>query len=181
MTSCDVMFPGSMPDDTVKKHIDVITNAMWYLDGNKQKLTDRAKQSENVAIVPDRFVDNFNDYNDWKKKEQRAPRLQASELKKHSGGIFRLVSMVFTQRWGTFGSDLEQLAVAMDSYAEFLEMSNEQQAKRQKLDHPSRQLGNHSEIQHRIETDTVHKKYTNLDNDLSRQYYTFVSRSTIMQ
>jgi len=112
----------------------------------------------------DRIVDNFNNFNDWKKKKQKAPRLQATELKKHSGSIFRLVSLVFTQQWGTLRNDLEQLAVAMDSYAEFLDESNDKQLKRQRLDHPTRQLGEYTELQHRDEADEV-----KLDNVLSRK------------
>ena len=74
--------------------------------------------------------------------------------------------MAFTHRWGSFRSDLEQLALAMDTYAEYLEESNEQQVKRQKLYQPSRRVGEHSEMQHKQETDAVSQRYTNLDNVL---------------
>ena len=56
MTSSDGMFPSSMPDDTIKRHIECVTNVMWYLDGKKDKMQDRAKHSENVALLPERLT-----------------------------------------------------------------------------------------------------------------------------
>jgi len=72
--------------------------------------------------------------------------------------------MMFTQRWGTFRNGLVQLAVTMDLYAEFLESFNDKQVKRQKLDYPTRQLGQYAEPQQRDEADTVHHKYVRLDS-----------------
>ncbi|XP_052223761.1 uncharacterized protein LOC127839434 isoform X1 [Dreissena polymorpha] len=175
LTWAGVAFPNSMPDNAVRKHVEVIASAIWYIDGCKEKLNERAKHVPNATPLPTRFSDKFNNYNDWKKKRQKAPRLEVPDLKKHSGAIFRLVSMGFTNKWGDYRAELEQVALALDGYATFLDESCQMQAKRQKLTNPIRQVGEHSEIQHRPEVGEVHPRYTKLDNTLcGKGFYEYV-------
>jgi hypothetical protein len=87
-----------------------------------------------------RFVDHFNGYNDFKGKRRAAPRLNSNDLKKHSSLLFRMLSNTFTSKWGTLKADIEQLAIAFNSYSEFLQDENEKQKYRQCLTHPVRQI-----------------------------------------
>jgi hypothetical protein len=50
-----VAFPNSMPDNAVRKHVEVIAGAMWYIDGNKEKLNERAKHVPNTTPLPTRY------------------------------------------------------------------------------------------------------------------------------
>lgn len=36
-------FPEAMTNDVVCKHVMNMTNVLWYLDGNKQKIMDRSR------------------------------------------------------------------------------------------------------------------------------------------
>ena len=49
-----VRFPTYMDERTMKKQIGIISNTLWYLDGNKQKINDRAKTSAGVEPLPER-------------------------------------------------------------------------------------------------------------------------------
>ena len=55
LTSAGVVFPNSMPDNAVRKHVEVIASAMWYIDGCKEKLNERAKHVPNATPLPTRY------------------------------------------------------------------------------------------------------------------------------
>lgn len=168
-------FPSSMGEECISNHVYTIVNTMWYLDGNKQTLTERAKHSKDVAPLPDRFLHNFNGFNDWRRKKRKAPTHDSGELKKHSDAIFRLLTFSFTQNWGQLRSDLEKLALSMGSYADYLQHSVEKQQKRQALDHPVRQVGDSCTLSHRPSATEVNPRYAVLDNVVSsREPYQYI-------
>ena len=48
-------FPNSMAQDDIKKHVGVICNAPWYLDGNQHKITERVVHGD-AGPIPERFT-----------------------------------------------------------------------------------------------------------------------------
>ena len=71
--------------------------------------------------------------------------------------------------------DLENLALAMSSYSDYLSKKNEEQQKRQKLNHPVRQVGEYASIVTAGIADNVNPKYSILDNVLTRmQMYEYL-------
>ena len=48
-------FPRAMTDDVVCKHVMTMTNVLWYLDGNKQKIMDRSRLTRDVHPIPKRY------------------------------------------------------------------------------------------------------------------------------
>lgn len=86
-----------------------------------------------------------------------------------------MLSQPFTQKWGEYKVDLENLCIAIDSYAQFLEKSNEKQKERQMMDHPARQIGLHSWLEHHAAVEEVHPRYGLLDNIISsRECYKYL-------
>ena len=61
--------------------------------------------------------------------------------------MLRICTAGFAQSWGTFKTDLESLAEAVDSYASYLETQNEKQKYRQSLSQPVRQFDEHAVVQ----------------------------------
>ena len=51
-----MVFPKAMTDDCVKKHVEVLVNCFWYLDGNKDKFqvarSFEAGDAETVKVTP---------------------------------------------------------------------------------------------------------------------------------
>ncbi|CAC5408779.1 unnamed protein product [Mytilus coruscus] len=72
---CDEMdkvkagFPSAMTDDVVSKHVMTITNVLWYLDGNKQKIMDRSRTTD-VHPIPDRYAEFLDHSTDVQQKRQ---------------------------------------------------------------------------------------------------------------
>ncbi|XP_062580017.1 uncharacterized protein LOC134242028 [Saccostrea cucullata] len=171
MAKCGAEFPLSMTNDVIRKHVSAITDVLWYLDGNMEKIMERSLHYKDVKPVPKRFLQSsFKGLNDWKKKKQKAPSIQSTEIKKHSSALFNIVTCAFTAQWGEFRRDLEHLAISLDAYATFLDMSNDAQQKRQILDHPVRQVGDHAFLEHRTsKTDVVFPQYSILDDIMARR------------
>lgn len=51
----NVNFPNSMFQTTVEKHVSSIVNALWYIDGNKDKLESRCKTPD-ICPYPEQYV-----------------------------------------------------------------------------------------------------------------------------
>lgn len=51
-----VGFPRVMPADVVSKHMMTIVNALWYLDGNKDKIQERNSHCKDVQPIPNRLL-----------------------------------------------------------------------------------------------------------------------------
>ena len=74
--------------------------------------------------------------------------MQAASLREHVSCMLNLLDKTYTASWGSFREDLDQLMLALDKYAEFLDKANKSQQDRQKKDHPVRELKQHIYIQH---------------------------------
>lgn len=54
-------FPKAMSDDCVKKHVEVLVNCLWYLDGNKDKFNSARSanvtgaEAITVTPIPERY------------------------------------------------------------------------------------------------------------------------------
>ena len=79
MTKSNVKFPSYKADNKVEKYTRVLVNALWYLDGKKDKF-----KHQKVEKLPDRFLNQFNNYNDWKRKKIAAPRIESVVLKEQA-------------------------------------------------------------------------------------------------
>lgn len=73
-----------------------------------------------------------------------------------------MLSCNFVSNWELKG-DLEILSLAMNCYATYLDEKNEDQQKRQKLDHPPRQVGEHAWMEVKPGCEVVNPKYSLLD------------------
>jgi hypothetical protein len=49
------LFPQSFPDDHVKKTVNVVVDALWYIDGTKHKFAERSR-THHVDSFPKRFA-----------------------------------------------------------------------------------------------------------------------------
>ena len=135
MTKSNVKFPSYKADNEVEKYTRVLVNALWYLDGNKDKF-----KHQQVEKLPDRFLNQFNNYNDWKRKKIAALRIESVVLKEHVSCLMSLLDKPFSHSWGAFKTDVEMLALAMDSSARYLDEANANQTQRQLQTHPAREL-----------------------------------------
>ena len=101
-------------------------------------------------------------FNDWWKKKQKVPSLEQNTFKIHSTALWKLCSQSFASKW-SFLKDIEGLAELLDSYAEFLQESNETQLENQLLEHAVQQLKYHVTIQYIPATSFVQEQYLILD------------------
>ncbi|XP_076081022.1 uncharacterized protein LOC143051916 [Mytilus galloprovincialis] len=74
--NASTFFPNSMSDDTVGKHISMITACLWYLDGSTAKIMERSAHLVDVKPLPERyilknlFLTGFDGFNDWKRRKK---------------------------------------------------------------------------------------------------------------
>lgn len=54
--NASTFFPNSMSDDTVGKHISMITACLWYLDGSTAKIMERSAHLVDVKPLPERYT-----------------------------------------------------------------------------------------------------------------------------
>jgi hypothetical protein len=116
-------------------------------------------------IRPAFFYSRYLPYdgaNDYKKKKHKKPTLSSKELLVQSQCLFSLASQSMSQNWTTRG-DLEMLAVSFESYARYLEKSNERQKHRQSKLTPPRQLDVNVSVLHNVKADIIPDKYKQLD------------------
>ena len=45
-----------MAKDDIRKNVFIIVNCLWYMDGNYQKIIERANHDSTIATIPQRFV-----------------------------------------------------------------------------------------------------------------------------
>ncbi|CAC5376627.1 unnamed protein product [Mytilus coruscus] len=157
MWTCNACFPSTMIEGTIHKEIHHLVNILWYLDGNKQKIMDRSALVKEIHPIPQRFLDNFNNFNDWQKKKQKAPFLSSEKLKTHSSALFSLISLSYTHTWGDLRKDLEAFALSLDSNV------NIQVDQSVKL-----QIDENSSLQH-FDGSKLNQKYSLLEEVLSRK------------
>jgi len=115
---------------------------------NLSKLIWRITALFCCGILCFRFTNNYNGYNDYKRKKMKAPQLDSASLKTHVTSLQTLLEQTFVSLWGDYGKDLEQLAVSMSEYAQFLDLSSKAQQVRQSLPHPVRQLAENVQVLH---------------------------------
>jgi len=53
--ACNARFPSSMFKADVEKLLMVLTNALWYMDGNTDKIMERASHVDAVQPIPQRY------------------------------------------------------------------------------------------------------------------------------
>ena len=54
MKDNEANFPSTMFDSEIRKVVEVVTNALWYLDGCKDTINFRSRSSADVQPIPDR-------------------------------------------------------------------------------------------------------------------------------
>ncbi|XP_048105014.1 uncharacterized protein LOC125298354 [Alosa alosa] len=145
----EIKFPGTMANAEISRYMLALVDTLWYLDGTKEKIQRRAlNQSGSITRIPERFMNNYNGYNDYKRKKIKAPQLDSASLKTHVACLQTLMEQKFVSLWGDYGKDLEHLAVSMSEYAQFLDLSSKAQQDRQSLPHPVRQLAENVQVLH---------------------------------
>ncbi|XP_033749002.1 uncharacterized protein LOC117333692 [Pecten maximus] len=163
----DVKFPATMSDAVIRKNVDAITNALWYVDGclGQEKLVSRNKTEFGMLKS---FLTTFTGYNDPKRKKQKVQMLSAESLRLHSSILFGVLASPYTAQWGKMKDTLSKFALCMSSYSDFLLKSNEEQKHRQRLDHPVREVAQHAFLQEVEAVDTVPNQYRQLDSILGQ-------------
>ena len=57
LTANSALFPFGMHDKDVERFVNIITNVLWYLDGNQHKINNRKKWCGSVNTeIPLRYV-----------------------------------------------------------------------------------------------------------------------------
>ena len=91
-------------------------------------------------------------------------------MKRHGSCLMSLLEKPFTNRWGKYREDLEQpMALAIDSYAQYLVTCNKSQAARQADRNPAKELQKNVYIKHfdkAADSDTVSATYSKLEQAL---------------
>ena len=52
MKDNEANFPSTMFDSEIRKVVEVVTNALWYLDGCKDTINSRSRSSADVQLIP---------------------------------------------------------------------------------------------------------------------------------
>ena len=126
------------------RFVQVLTDALWCIDGQYHKFESRCKHAK-VPPIPNMFLkfnkgseNNKGGYNDWTSKKRKPPQLDRKELMELGNRIITIVShpRLCTAQWGEVRREVEGLEKSLRGYAEDMEDS----ANRSKERHSSQQL-----------------------------------------
>ena len=138
---------------------------------NQHEVIESASRKQaSVSSIPVVF-DRFQGYNDFERKKLKEAPMSSSVLKSHSEVLYTICLkpvMKTTDAWTDAHLQIKSLADCFTNYREFLEKQNDGQAKRQKLDHPVREVSEHCCVEHhkKVPGFTVKKQFELLNDSV---------------
>lgn len=93
--------------------------------------------------------DDFQGYNEHRRKKLKAQPLQSDQLKSHAETLFGLCNrpvMRTSEAWEKAYEDIKSLAQCLLSYHEYLEAKKVQSEDNRNMDHPARQIDKHCSV-----------------------------------
>ena len=149
--------------------LQVLTNTLWYLTNQHDTINERSRKEKSVLEIPAR-IDQFQGYNEHKRKKLKAQPLEAEQLKNHSDILYSLCLqpiMRSSESWEASYNDIKLLADCLMSYSQYLSSQNDKMKSLSKLDHPVRQVSEHTTATHILKCGTeVRHDYKLLDKAL---------------
>lgn len=118
-----------------------MNNALWCITAHHDTINNRAKHRAGVTPLST-FWSRYAGFNEYRRKRKAIPKLVSSSLKIHADMLLGLVGKPYmsTPLWSAWAQEVQLLAECLSSYSSFLDEERTQQAMRQSLDHPVRQV-----------------------------------------
>ena len=144
----------------------VLTNALWYATSHHLTINDRASKEKDVLPVPEEF-ENFQGYNQYKRKKMKAAQLDKSSLTSHAEALFSLVNKPYIRSTAGLqhvGSEVLKLAQCFSSYANYLSKQNDRVKQVSSSDRPCRTVDKDTVVEtKKAALYGVNKQYVLLD------------------
>ncbi|XP_052793028.1 uncharacterized protein LOC128226946 [Mya arenaria] len=130
----------------------VLCNALWYITNHHTTINDAAARYKDVLPVPPAF-ENYDGYNDVKRKKIKMTQMSARELESHSQALYSLLMkpvVSSTAKWLDGKKEIEQLAECLGSYNKYLEKKNSDSLNIQNRTEPARTIDKHATLETRM-------------------------------
>ncbi|VDH89562.1 Hypothetical predicted protein [Mytilus galloprovincialis] len=129
----------------------VLCNALWYITNHHSTINDASMRKQAVLPIP-KIYNDYDGYNDIKRKRVKSCPLSASLLDSHAQALYSLLMKPVVNSspsWKQGAEDVKQLADCLIAYREHLLVQNETtQANQSKL-YPVRTIDKEATIEHR--------------------------------
>ena len=147
-------------------YLQVLCNALWYTTNHHSVINDASKHKKEVLSFPMAF-DDYDGYNNIKRKKLKSMPLTATELESHSEALYSLLMkpvVSSSSAWKKAAEEIKQLAACLAAYSSYLKAQKEKIQQYHNSDHPARTIDKLATVEHREKcTFGVKKVYSILD------------------
>ena len=144
--------------------VAVITNALWYVTNDHHTINNARKHHSSIIPIPKVF-ENFDGYNDVKRRKMKSLPLDRTTLHSHTQALYSLLlrPCASTEKWKSLADDVKQLADSLTSYEEYLRVKSESITSVRSSMAPARQLSEDMTIKHTPSTTLMNNRYNLID------------------
>ncbi|XP_052259045.1 uncharacterized protein LOC127863537 [Dreissena polymorpha] len=164
----DTKFPRDNAVTDGGYFVQTVCNALWYKTNQMDTINITSKKQKDVQPVPDLF-EQFDGYNDTKRKKQKSEPMTSSGLQSHAECLFSLLEKPYvnstTGKWPELRASVEALASCLSSYEQYLNKQATTTATNKELSFPCRTVDQNASVFHckKSVLSVVKDKYTLLD------------------
>lgn len=132
-------------------YFQVICNALWYTTNHQTTINDAAKHKAEVKSFPQAY-DEFEGYNDVKRKKLKAMPMKATELESHSEALYSLLMKPIINSsvpWKRAGDEIKDLADCLAAYSSYLKNQTKEMTSYHESEYPARTIDKDATVEHR--------------------------------
>lgn len=129
-------------------YFQVICNALWYTTNHQTTINDAAKHKSEVKSFPSVY-EEFEGYNDLKRKKLKAMPMAVSELESHSAALYSLLVKPIINSsvpWKRACNEIKDLA---DCLAAYLKDQTKKMTSYHESDYPARTIAKDATVEYR--------------------------------
>lgn len=132
-------------------YFQVICYALWYTTNHQTTINDAAKHKAEVKSFPQAY-DEFEGYNDVKRKKLKAMPMKATELESHSEALYSLLMKPIINSsvpWKRAGDEIKDLADCLAAYSSYLKNQTKEMTSYHESEYPARTIDKDATVEHR--------------------------------
>ena len=147
------------------------------MTNHHQTINDASQRRKEVLPIPPAFED-YDGFNDFKRKKLKAMQLSQQTLDSHSQALYSLLMkpvLNSSPAWKNASCEIQQLAECLKAYKDFLIKQNEIVHSNHALEHPVKTIDKEATVEHRNKTPFIVKHmYSQLDKAVTEAENSYV-------
>ena len=146
-------------------------NSLWYVTNQHTVINDAAAQRKDLIEIPP-FFENYQGYNDIKRKKVKEQPLSCTLLYSHSQALYSICNrhvMKYNPEWEKMQESIKGVADCFAAYKNYLTEQKQVQGNIRTLDHPVRQVSDECVVEARAKTlSPIPAEYKILDEEVKK-------------